>query len=194
MRASAEPYTWSGRSNIATRLSSVAIRSYSSQSALRRLVVALKICRRAMRSFSGSVLPEWVSSALPSNTRNPDPQSACEISTEQRGSQSRFLNFIRVSVVEIPTPPSGGYTVTMLSCGIPLRRNEVSTPCGLSWMNCSIWGASWDAIGIYIRSLVDSPAGQDTKVTPDREALVACLRGPWALLENRRWPGSDGNR
>src|SRR6266545_1232854 len=48
-----------------------------------------------------------------------------------------------------PDAPSRGYTVTMLSCGIPFRRNEVSTPCGLSWMNCSIWGASWDTIGIY---------------------------------------------
>jgi hypothetical protein len=47
MRASAEPYTWSGRRSIATRLSASAIRSYSSQSALRRRVVALKMCRRA---------------------------------------------------------------------------------------------------------------------------------------------------
>lgn len=31
---------------------------------------------------------------------------------------------------------------------MPFRLNEVSTPCGLSWINCSIWGASWDAIGI----------------------------------------------
>jgi len=48
------------------------------------------------------------------------------------------LNFIRVSVMEMPTPPSRGYTVTMLSWGMPFRLNEVSTPCGLSWMNCSI--------------------------------------------------------
>src|SRR2546428_3915584 len=175
MRASAEPYTWSGRSSMATRLSSFAIRSYSSQSALRRFVVALKMCRRAMRRVSGSVLPEWVNSALPSNTRNPDHQSACEIRTEQRGSRSRFLNFIRVSVIEIPTPPSRGYTVTMLSCGIPLRRNEVSTPCGLSWMNCSIWGASWDGIGIYCapwwtrRPLLLSAANHD----PARYASAA---------------------
>src|SRR5438876_642595 len=27
--------------------------------------------------------------------------------------------------MEMPTPPSRGYTVTMLSCGIPLRLNEV---------------------------------------------------------------------
>src|SRR5712692_5843809 len=148
MRASAEPYTWSGRRTNATRLSASAIRSYSSQSALRRRVVALKIYRRARRSCSGSVLPECVSSARPSNTRNPDHQSTCEIRTEQRGSRSRFLNFIRFSVIEMPTPPSRGYTVTMLSWGIPFRLNEVSTPCGLSWMNCSIWGANWDAIGI----------------------------------------------
>jgi len=43
MRARAVPYTWSGRSTIATRLSSLAIRSYSSQSLLRRRVVALKM-------------------------------------------------------------------------------------------------------------------------------------------------------
>src|SRR5258705_10362000 len=148
MWARAEPYTCSGRRIIATRLSASAILSYASQSALRRLVVALKMCRRAFLRASGSVLPEWGSSALPSNTRNPDHQSACEISTEQRGSRSRFLNFIRVSVMEIPTPPSRGYTVTMLSWGIPFRRNEVRTPCGLSWMNCSIWGAIWASLGI----------------------------------------------
>src|SRR6267143_1186012 len=68
----------------------------------------------------GIGVPEWVSSALPSKTRNPDHQSACEISTEQRGSRSRFLNLVRFSVMEIPTPPSRGYTVTMLSCGMPL--------------------------------------------------------------------------
>src|SRR5229473_426086 len=159
MRASAEPYTWSGRSSIATRLSSFAIRSYSSQSALRRFVVALKMYRRARRSFSGSVLPEWVSSALPSNTRNPDHQSACEIRTEQRGSRSRFLNFIRFSVIEVPTTPSRGYTVTMLSWGIPFRRNEVSTPCGLSWMNCSICGARGGCVGIDASSRVGSRSG-----------------------------------
>src|SRR4026209_735250 len=104
--------------------------------------------RRARPTAAGSVLPEWVSSALPSKTRKPDHQSACEISTEQRGSRSRFLNFIRVSVMEIPTPQSRGYTVTMLSWGIPFRRNEVRTPCGLSWTNCSIWGASGAAVGI----------------------------------------------
>jgi hypothetical protein len=70
------------------------------------------------------------------------------MSTAQRGSRSRFLNFIRFSVIEIPTPPSRGYTVTMLSCGMPFRRNDVSTPCGLSWMNCSICGASGGAVGI----------------------------------------------
>src|SRR5206468_1404286 len=72
----------------------------------------------------------------------------CEIKTEQRGSRSRFLNFIRVSVMEMPTPPSRGYTVTMLSWGMPFRLNDVSTPCGLSWMNCSIWGTSCAGVGI----------------------------------------------
>ena len=95
-----------------------------------------------MRSASASVFPECVSSALPSKTRKPDHQSAWEMSTEQRGSRRRFLNFMRVSVMEMATPPSRGYTVTMLSCGMPFRLKEVSTPCGLSWMNCSIWGAS----------------------------------------------------
>ncbi len=93
---------------MATRLSASVMRSYSSQSRLRRRVVALKMWRRARRRASGSVLPEWASSALPSKTRNPDHQSAWEISTEQRGSLSRFLNFMRVSVIEIPTPPSRG--------------------------------------------------------------------------------------
>jgi len=72
MRARAVPYTWSGRRIIATRLSVSVIRSYSSQSALRRRVVALKMYRRARRSASGSVLPEWISSARPSKTRKPD--------------------------------------------------------------------------------------------------------------------------
>src|SRR5262249_37436973 len=106
------------------------------------------MCRRARRSFSGSVLPEWVSSALPSKTRNPDHQSTCDTSIEHRGSRSRFLNFARVSVMETPTPPPRGYTVTMLSCGMPFRLNEVRTPCGLSWRNCSIWGGSCAGVGI----------------------------------------------
>ena len=41
--ASAVPYTWSGRTTMATRLSASVMRSYSSQSRLRRLVVALKM-------------------------------------------------------------------------------------------------------------------------------------------------------
>src|SRR6266850_4762720 len=138
----------SGRSTSATRLSAAAIRSYWSQSALRRRVVALKMWRRARRSTSGSALPEWTSSALPSNTRKPDHQSTCETSTEQRGSRRRFLNFARVSVMEMPTPPSRGYTVTMLSCGMPFRLNDVSTPCGLSWRNCSICGGSGRSVGM----------------------------------------------
>src|SRR4030095_5182152 len=48
--------------------------------------------------------------------------------TAQRGSRSRFLNFMRVSVMEMPTPPSRGYTVTMLICGMPFFLNVVSTP------------------------------------------------------------------
>ena len=52
--------------------------------------------------LSGSALPEWSSSARPSNTRKPDHQSACETRTEQRGSRRRFLNFARVSVIEMP--------------------------------------------------------------------------------------------
>src|SRR5438309_3311383 len=139
---------WSGRTTIATRLSVAAIRSYCSQSALRRRVVALKMWRRARRSVSGSLLPEWTSSARPSKTRNPDHQSACDTSTEHRGSRKRFLNFARVSVMEIPTPPSRGYTVTMLSCGMPLRLNEVRTPCGLSWRNCSICGSNGVDVGM----------------------------------------------
>ena len=43
------------------------------------------------------------------------PTSTLPSSAEQRGSRSRFL-----------------------SCGMPFRLNEVRTPCGLSWMNCSI--------------------------------------------------------
>src|SRR5437667_9752985 len=43
---------WSGRTTIATRLSVAAIRSYCSQSAIRRGVVALKMWRRARRSVS----------------------------------------------------------------------------------------------------------------------------------------------
>src|SRR5262249_15770257 len=65
----------SGRRIMATRLSASAMRSYSSQSALRRRVVALKMWRRARRSVSGSLLPECTSSALPSKTRKPDHQS-----------------------------------------------------------------------------------------------------------------------
>src|SRR5262249_6383383 len=88
--------------------------------------------------------------ALPSKTRNPDHQSTCETRIEHRGSRSRFLNFARVSVIETPTPPSRGYTVTMLSCGMPFRLNEVRTPCGLSWRNCSICGGS----GVGMRALL----------------------------------------
>ena len=33
---------------------------------------------------------------------------------------------------------------------MPFRLNEVSTPCGLSWMNCSIWGASGASIGMGV--------------------------------------------
>src|SRR4029434_7785906 len=149
----------SGCSTIATRLSTAVMRSYCYQSALRRRVLALKMWRRARRSASGSVLPEWTSSARPSNTRKPDHQSTCDTSTEQRGSRSRFLNFARVSVMEMPTPPSRGYTVTMLSCGIPLRRKDVRTPWGLSWRNCSIWGGN--GFGVGMRALLRRQAWKD---------------------------------
>src|ERR1051326_5358404 len=43
----------------------------------------------------------------------------------------------------------------MLSWGIPFRLNEVITPCGLSWMNCSIWGASEDAPRVVVDELFD---------------------------------------
>jgi hypothetical protein len=36
----------------------------------------------------------------------------------------------------------------MLSWGMPFRRNDVRTPCGLSWMNCSICGARGGCGGI----------------------------------------------
>src|SRR6185295_11228966 len=36
----------------------------------------------------------------------------------------------------------------MLSWGMPLRRKDVSTPCGLSWMNCSICGDRGLDVGI----------------------------------------------
>src|SRR5258705_9086687 len=104
--------------------------------------------RRAMRSVSASVLPECVSSALPSNTRKPDHQSTCETRIEQRGSRRRFLNFAGVSVMEAATPAYRGCTVTMLSCGMPVRLNDVSTPCGLSWRNCSICGGSGRCVGM----------------------------------------------
>src|SRR5882724_488557 len=138
--------------------------------------------RRARRSTSGSALPEWTSSALPSNTRKPDHQSTCETSTEQRGSRRRFLNFARVSVMEMPTPPSLGYTVTMLSCGMPFRLNDVSTPCGLSWMNCSICGASGAWVDIErsfhedwrdqhrVESMLEWREGSSCKAAPEGRA------------------------
>jgi hypothetical protein len=70
------------------------------------------------------------------------------------------LNFARVSVIDIPTAPSRGYTVTMLSCGMPFRLNEVRTPCGLSWRNCSIWGAS--GVGVGMEALLREDALEST--------------------------------
>src|ERR1700675_1476975 len=95
------------------------------------------------------------------------------MSTEQRGSRSRFLNFIRFSVMEMPTPPSRGYTVTMLSWGRPFRLKEVSTPWGLSWMNCSIWGASSAcfAIGSLLRERVSA------RLLDDRAPAIRLLDG-----------------
>jgi len=64
--------------------------------------------------------------------KEPRPPIGVRDQDRAAGSRNRFLNFARVSVMEMPTPPSRGYTVTMLSCGIPFRLNEVRTPCGLS--------------------------------------------------------------
>src|SRR3954468_8900685 len=66
----------------------------------------------------------------------------------------------------------------MLSCGIPLRRKEVSTPCGLSWRNCSICGGKvfvgmgsriqWRGMTVALTILTDP-----RRAEPRRELAVA---------------------
>jgi hypothetical protein len=52
--------------------------------------------------------------------------------------------------LETPLPPSRRSTVAMLNWAMPLARNDVSAPCGLSWMNRSICGASCKPTGIAV--------------------------------------------